>query len=237
MFPGGTPLLLQSLHPLAMAGVAGHSGYKGDPWGRLQRTSHYLAITTYGTIEHAHDVIGHVRASTSGCAGATSGSDRTPRATPPAALGARGRDRQLPAGPPDVRRRAAEPSRHRLSSRPACPGLCSGCLTPPRSVAELRQALADYRPELEASRAAKEAARFLLLNPPLPLFVRPGYGTLASGALSLLPAWPWRCSTSQAAEPGRALSRAAARPRRHPRRALGNVGPGLLTRAITSHVA
>ena len=33
----------------AMAGVAGHSGYKSDPWGRLQRTSHYLAVTTFGT--------------------------------------------------------------------------------------------------------------------------------------------------------------------------------------------
>ena len=36
MFVGGLrALLLQSLHPLAMAGVAGHSGYRGDPWGRL----------------------------------------------------------------------------------------------------------------------------------------------------------------------------------------------------------
>ena len=36
MFVGGPrALLLQSLHPLAMAGVAGHSGYRGDPWGRL----------------------------------------------------------------------------------------------------------------------------------------------------------------------------------------------------------
>lgn len=47
MFVGGiTTLLLQSLHPLAMAGVAGHSGYRSDPWGRLQRTSDYLAVTT-----------------------------------------------------------------------------------------------------------------------------------------------------------------------------------------------
>jgi uncharacterized protein (DUF2236 family) len=45
MFPGGlAALLLQSMHPSAMAGVAGHSGYRGDPWGRLQRTSHYLAV-------------------------------------------------------------------------------------------------------------------------------------------------------------------------------------------------
>src|SRR5947207_2497304 len=40
MFIGGIrALLLQSLHPLAMAAVAGHWGCRGDPWGRLQRTS------------------------------------------------------------------------------------------------------------------------------------------------------------------------------------------------------
>ncbi len=62
MFPGGiAALLLQSLHPSAMAGVAGHSGYKGDPWGRLQRTSHYLAVTTFGTVPHAEEAIAHVR--------------------------------------------------------------------------------------------------------------------------------------------------------------------------------
>ena len=62
MFPGGIrALLLQSLHPLAMAGVAGHSGFKGDPWGRLQRTSEFLATTTFGTIEHAEQQIARVR--------------------------------------------------------------------------------------------------------------------------------------------------------------------------------
>ena len=50
MFVGGLrALLLQSLHPLAMAGVAEHSDYRGDPWGRLQRTSTFLAVTTFGT--------------------------------------------------------------------------------------------------------------------------------------------------------------------------------------------
>ena len=32
---GSRALLLQSLHPLAMAGVPDHSGFEGDPWGRL----------------------------------------------------------------------------------------------------------------------------------------------------------------------------------------------------------
>src|ERR1700761_5553686 len=62
MFVGGLrALLLQSLHPLAMAGVAGHSGYRSDPWGRLQRTSYFLAVTTFGTVADADEAIARVR--------------------------------------------------------------------------------------------------------------------------------------------------------------------------------
>ncbi len=63
MFVGGLrALLLQSLHPLAMAGVAAHSGYRGDPWGRLQRTSYFLAVTSYGTAADAEAAVRRVRA-------------------------------------------------------------------------------------------------------------------------------------------------------------------------------
>ena len=63
MFIGGiTALLMQSLHPLAMAAVAGHSGYRGDPWGRLQRTSYFLAVTTFGAAGDARETIARVRA-------------------------------------------------------------------------------------------------------------------------------------------------------------------------------
>ena len=63
MFAGGLrALLLQSLHPLAMAAVSAHSGYRGDPWGRLRRTSYFLAITTYGAIPDAEEAIARVKA-------------------------------------------------------------------------------------------------------------------------------------------------------------------------------
>nr|WP_241770113.1 oxygenase MpaB family protein [Cellulosimicrobium sp. MM] len=63
MFVGGLrALLLQSLHPLAMAGVAAHSGYRGDPWGRLQRTSTFIATTTFGTADDAAGAVAAVRA-------------------------------------------------------------------------------------------------------------------------------------------------------------------------------
>jgi len=63
MYVGGIrALLLQSLHPLAMAAVDDHSGYKGDPWGRLARTSAFLATTTFGTATDAQQAIDIVRA-------------------------------------------------------------------------------------------------------------------------------------------------------------------------------
>jgi uncharacterized protein (DUF2236 family) len=192
MFPGGiASLLLQSLHPLAMAGVAGHSGYQSDPWGRLQRTSHYIATTTYGTIEDAQAAIARVRAV----------HDRV-----------RGKDplgRSYRAGDPhlllwvhvaeiDAFLRAHQafgahpltPSEaDRYVAQTAVPARLLGVVDPPGDVAGLREVLAAYRAELESTRAAREAARFLLLRPPLPLLTRPGYGALASGGVSLLPPW------------------------------------------------
>lgn len=45
---GVRSLMVQALHPLAMAGVAQHSGWRQDPFGRLAATSSYLLTTTYG---------------------------------------------------------------------------------------------------------------------------------------------------------------------------------------------
>ena len=45
---GMRSLMVQALHPLAMAGVAQHSNWRLDPFGRLAATSSYLLTTTYG---------------------------------------------------------------------------------------------------------------------------------------------------------------------------------------------
>src|SRR4029079_13164823 len=51
MFVGGMrAVILQTLHPAAMRGVSEHSGYRGDMWGRLARTSTFLAGTTLGHV-------------------------------------------------------------------------------------------------------------------------------------------------------------------------------------------
>ena len=67
-----------------------------------------------------------------------------------------------------------------------------GVLDPPRTEAELRSVLADFRPELRGTPQAREAVRYLLVKPPLPLAARPPYAVLTSAAIGLMPAWTRR---------------------------------------------
>jgi uncharacterized protein (DUF2236 family) len=46
-------LMVQALHPLAIAAVEDHSDYKADVWGRYARTSNYVASTIFGTTRQA----------------------------------------------------------------------------------------------------------------------------------------------------------------------------------------
>lgn len=63
MLVGGvSALLLQTLHPLAMAGVVEHSAYRTDPLGRLQRTAVFVGTTTFGSTPAALRAIDTVRA-------------------------------------------------------------------------------------------------------------------------------------------------------------------------------
>lgn len=48
LFGGGRALLLEIAHPLVAAGVAQHSGFRSDPFGRLQRTLDALRALTFG---------------------------------------------------------------------------------------------------------------------------------------------------------------------------------------------
>ncbi len=195
MFVAGIrALLLQSLHPLAMAGVAGHSGYKGDPWGRLQRTSTFLATTTFGTIEDADALIARIRGIHEGVRG------KAPDGRPYSAsdphllkwvhiaeadsfLQAHQQYAVTPLTP-------AEADSYVAQSCVVATRL--GVIDPPTTVAELDAAIASYRPELESTAAARDAARFLLLHPPLPWSAQPGYGALAGAAVALLPMWARR---------------------------------------------
>src|SRR6185437_2647161 len=71
-------------------------------------------------------------------------------------------------------------------------GAALGVPDPPRTEAELAARITAYRAELAGTAQAREAARFLLLTPPLPAIARPPYTVLAAAAVSLLPGWARR---------------------------------------------
>lgn len=58
---GVRALLLQTMHPLAMAGVADHSRYADDPLARLRSTSAWVTTATFGTTAEVLDVSRMVR--------------------------------------------------------------------------------------------------------------------------------------------------------------------------------
>src|ERR1700761_3838585 len=192
MFVGGLrALLLQSLHPLAMAGVAQHSNYRDDPWGRLQRTSIFLAETTFGSAVDAQRAVDRVRGIHQFVHGAAA--DGTPySATDPhllewvhvAEADSFLRAHQLYGAAPldQAGRDGYVADMAEIAGR-------LGVEAPPRSERALAQRLNDFRPELRSTAAARDAARFLLLTPPLSLAARAPYGALSAAAISMLPLW------------------------------------------------
>ena len=62
MVGGVAALLLQMLHPAALAGVLQFSNFRSDMLGRLRRTARFIAATTYGESDAAEAAIERVRA-------------------------------------------------------------------------------------------------------------------------------------------------------------------------------
>ena len=195
MFVGGIrALLLQSLHPLAMAAVAEHSDYRGDPWGRLQRTSYFLAVTTFGRTGDAQQAIARIRAIHQRVTG-TAPDGRPYAASDPHLLTwvhIAETDSFLRAHSSFGSRPLDQAGRDGYVADMARIGAELGVPDPPRTEAELGGLIRAYRPELAATAEAREAARFLLLRPPLPVIARAPYGVLAAAAISLLPGWARR---------------------------------------------
>ena len=189
MLVGGLrALLLQTLHPLALAGVVQHSTYKTDPLGRLHRTGAFVGTTTFGTVEESDQIIAQVKAIHARVNG-TARDGREYSALDPHLL------MWVHCTEADSFLRA----RQRYGATPLPEGVADtyvaeigeigaalGVIDPPQNQAELRERLISYRPELQATRDTRETVRFLVA-PPLPLAARPPYGILFGAATAMLP--------------------------------------------------
>jgi uncharacterized protein (DUF2236 family) len=192
MFVGGLrALLLQSLHPLAMAGVAQHSDYRGDPWGRLQRTSTFLAVTTFGPAGDAQRAVDKVRGIHQRVRGVAPDGRPYHAADPHllewvhiAEVDSFLLAHQLYGAEP-----LDQQGRDGYVADAARVASALGVIDPPRTERELADRIAAFRPELSSTAAARDAARYLLLTPPLPMVARAPYAALAATSVAMLPAW------------------------------------------------
>lgn len=183
-------LLLQTLHPLAMAGVADHSRYREDPLGRLSNTSLYVGTVIFGTTDEARRAVAGVKRVHQRVTGTTP-DGRPYAANDPhlltwvhhtlvdsflAAYQRYGGD-HLSADEAD-----------RYVAEWAVVADLFGAEPAARSTAELDAWFAAEQPHLWAGPRAHDAVGFLLA-PPLPLHTRPAYAVLAAAGLDLLPDW------------------------------------------------
>ena len=189
MYIGGLrALLLQSLHPLPMAAVVDHSGYRGDPWGRLARTATFIASTTFGNEEEAENAIARVRRVHEFVNG------HTPEGAPYTAtdpdlvryIHVAGVDSFLTAHQRYGAERLTPAEYDAYVAESGTVALRLGASRVPMTVSELRSDIDEFRPVLRATPGAFSVLRFIVLSVPVPLVVRPPYALLAAAAIDLL---------------------------------------------------
>jgi uncharacterized protein (DUF2236 family) len=192
MYVGGIrAVLLQTLQPQAMTAVAEHSGYRGDIWGRLARTSRFLAVTTFGTADDAQQAVDVVRAIHDRVSG-TMPDGTTYDANDPHLL-EWVHIAEIQSFLLAHRRYGAHPldqaGYDEYVAQAAVIARKLGVVDPPTTEAELHAAVEAFRPELRAIDHAREAVSYLIRHPDLPVPARPPYWVLVAAAVGMMPEW------------------------------------------------
>jgi uncharacterized protein (DUF2236 family) len=190
---GPRALLMQALHPGAMAGVHDWSRYREDPFGRLDGTIRWITTVSFGSTGQARAASAFVSRIHERVRGTYEAAD--------------GRPVPYAAGDPDLLtwvhlafadsflRTHLLLSTHPIPGGPdryvrdwAIAGELMGVPDPPRSVAELDQQLDAVWASgvLRVDDRVRDAVRFIR-RPPLPMVLRPSYPLLFSGAVTALP--------------------------------------------------
>jgi uncharacterized protein (DUF2236 family) len=194
-------LLLQAVHPAAMAGVLQHSDFREDPWGRLVRTANYVGVVSFGSTDEVERIGRRVRGLHATVRGDDAATGVSYRASDPHLLRwvhccevesflttyqrAGG---GLSAA--DVDRYYAEQTR-----AAAVVGLDPADV--PANAAEMAAYFDRIRPELAVDRRARRVAGYVV-RPPMPTWVavatpaRPAWAGVAGLAVALLPRWARR---------------------------------------------
>ena len=194
-------LLLQAVHPLAMAGVAQHSDFRTDPWGRLFRTAEYVGVTTYGTTAEATRAGAKVRGIHGKLAGIEPESGHAYRVNDPDLLRwvhcCEAESFLSTAVRCGLRLSGDEQDRYyaEQTRQAALVGLDPGWV--PADRAAMADYFGDMRPQLRLTEQARQAALFVLW-PPMPSRIRlatparPAWVAIAAASAAMLPRWARR---------------------------------------------
>jgi uncharacterized protein (DUF2236 family) len=192
MLIGGiSALLLQTLHPLAMAGVAEHSNYQADPLGRLRRTAAFVGTTTFGTVREAEAAVQQVRRVHRRVTGVAP--DGRPYSANDPALVTFIHVAEVSSFLESARRfgpRDLTPEQcDQYYDEVAPVALALGAEWVPRSAADVEDYFRRQRPELHAGPQALQARDWLRHGVSRRPEQRAVYAVLHAAAVSLLPPW------------------------------------------------
>lgn len=193
MIGGVRALMVQALHPHAMAGVAEHSDYRSDPQHRLRRTGDYVTTVTYGTEEQARaagQLVQRVHTFINGIDPVTG--DRYSAEDPATLLWVHCAEvHSFLIAYRTYGGRLSETDQDRYLAEQVRTAELVGI--PPSSVpasrAEMREYFASVEPQLCVSHATRATFEFLL-RPPAPWWqepLRPAWRLVSGAALGLIP--------------------------------------------------
>jgi uncharacterized protein (DUF2236 family) len=203
-------LLMQALHPLAMAGVDQHSGWRRDPVGRLAATTAYLTTVTFGERAAARQAAARVRRVHDHVRGTDAVTGRPYSAGDPALLlwvHAALVDSVLAAGSlVGTALSAADSNRYvaEMVSVAELTGMPRHLV--PSSVPALDLYIASVRPALRCTPAAAESMAYVLDPPGLDEEVAEIWQDVRDAAVAALPRWArqmYGCAAPPPLTPGR----------------------------------
>jgi uncharacterized protein (DUF2236 family) len=186
-------LLIQALHPLAMAGVDQHSHWRADPVGRLAATSAYVATVLYGERATAERAAAHVRRVHQHVSGVDPETGQPYSASDPALLlwvHAALVDSGIVACAlfgEELSRADADRYVAEMTAAAAIVGVPEDMV--PVTAAELAGYMESVRPELFCSAAARESMAYLMDPPGMDEEVAEIWQDIREAAVVALPDW------------------------------------------------
>ncbi|MEV5035138.1 oxygenase MpaB family protein [Sphingobium sp. LMC3-1-1.1] len=212
MIGGVSALLLQMLHPAALAGIWDHSRFRDDMLGRLRRTARFIAVTTYAERAEAEAEILRVRRVHEHVRGtlpdgtAYAAGDPWLLAWVHVCEATSFLDAWMAYGEPFMP--LAEQDRYFAEAALVARAL--GADPVPESRAEARALMTRFRSELAVTPRTREVARIVLRQPAPSLGLMPAQAMMMQAAVTLLPGWARRMHGFSMPALARPLVRASA---------------------------